>query len=166
MTLVPVLLAIWTASAAYCSASSCSPCFISSSVSLLSKRNSEWMSLMLRANGRLPSWRPDIHHLIEKKNKYCNRIKIKLTTVHHGKGHLDLFYFMSSHPVERHRGHPVPVALEVDVSCLLVDAHGKVSIIHPQGRLHCCLWVITNSQSILMTYLKHWHPGGDMIFAD
>ena len=74
--------------------------------------------------------------------------------------HLDVFYFTSSYPVERQGGHPVPVALEVDVSCLLVDAHGKVSVIHPQGCLHCCLWVITNGQSILKTYLTgYWNAG-------
>lgn len=43
------------------------------------------------------------------------------------------------YPVEGERRHLVPVALEVDVSRLFVDAHGKVGIVHPQGSFHCRL---------------------------
>lgn len=50
------------------------------------------------------------------------------------------------YPVKRHRGHPVPVALEVDVASLLVDAHGKVRIVHPQSCLHCCLPIKSKRQ--------------------
>lgn len=40
------------------------------------------------------------------------------------------------YPVEGERGHLVPMALEIDVSSLFVDAHGKVGIVHSQGCLH------------------------------
>lgn len=54
---LPVVVLTCTASVAYCSASSYCFCFIRSSVSLLKSLNSECTSLMLRANGKLPSFK-------------------------------------------------------------------------------------------------------------
>lgn len=38
---------------------------------------------------------------------------------------------VSFYPVERQWSHPVPVTFKVNISCLLIDAHGKVRVIHP-----------------------------------